>query len=337
MSAMPADSRQPDRDVIHATRAFAQEARSTSWRHLLTDLVLLGATLGLAAMLPWWPARLVASIFGALLVVRGFILYHDYMHGAILRKSRLANAIFFVMGLLLLAPPTSWKKSHNYHHANIGKVKSMAIGSFPILSTEVWRTASSFARLKYRISRHPLTIATAYFTIFFLVICVVPFFKNPREHWDSAVSVVVHFGLAIAIGVLAGWPVLFFAYLMPIGIASALGAYLFYAQHNFVGMHVLTEEEWTYYRAALETSSFLELGPVLRWFTGNIGYHHVHHLNPAIPFYRLPEAMAAIPALQHPNVTSLRLRDVIACLRLNLWDTQLGRMVSYREARATGG
>jgi omega-6 fatty acid desaturase (delta-12 desaturase) len=94
-------------------------------------------------------------------------------------------------------------------------------------------------------------------------------------------------------------------------------------------MHVQPREQWSYTRAALESSSYMEMGAVMNFFTGNIGYHHVHHLNPAIPFYRLPEAMAALPALQSPGRTSLRLHDVVTCLRLKLWDPSSGHMVGY--------
>jgi omega-6 fatty acid desaturase (delta-12 desaturase) len=112
-------------------------------------------------------------------------------------------------------------------------------------------------------------------------------------------------------------------------VACCLGGYLFYAQHNFPDMHLQPRDKWTFTRAALESSSYMETGPILGWLSGNIGYHHVHHLNPTIPFYRLPEAMAAVPELQHPGKTSLRPADVLACLRLKLWDPALGRMVGW--------
>ena len=96
-------------------------------------------------------------------------------------------------------------------------------------------------------------------------------------------------------------------------------------------MRILPDAEWTHYRAALVSSSYLRLGPVLRWFTGNIGFHHVHHLNSLIPFYRLPEAMATIPELQHPTVITLRLRDVVACFRANIWDDATRRTIRYRD------
>lgn len=130
---------------------------------------------------------------------------------------------------------------------------------------------------------------------------------------------------------MAGPATAFFVLVLPFTLAAALGAYLFYAQHSFPGIKMLSADEWTYYRAALESSSYLKMGPALSWLLGNIGYHHVHHLNPQIPFYRLPEAMAAIPELQHPTVTTLRPRDIRACLRANLWDEATSQMVSYRE------
>jgi omega-6 fatty acid desaturase (delta-12 desaturase) len=114
-------------------------------------------------------------------------------------------------------------------------------------------------------------------------------------------------------------------------VASAAGAYLFYAQHNFVGMRILPAGEWSYYGAALASSSYLRTGALARWLTANIGYHHVHHLNPHVPSYRLPAAMAAIPELQHPATTTLRPRDILECLRLKLWDPEAGRMVGFGE------
>ena len=123
--------------------------------------------------------------------------------------------------------------------------------------------------------------------------------------------------------------------LLPITLASALGSYLFFAQHSFKRMQIISPESWTYYRAALQSSSHMQLNKLMQWFTGNIGYHHIHHLNTGIPFYRLPEAMAAIPELQSPVTTSLALRDVIDCFNSALWDEDLQRMVSFREARKT--
>ena len=129
-----------------------------------------------------------------------------------------------------------------------------------------------------------------------------------------------------------GFDTVFFVVLLPMTIASALGSYLFFAQHSFKGMRVMAPESWTYQRAAMESSSYMRLNTLMRWITGNIGYHHVHHLNVRIPFYRLPEAMSAIPELQTPSTISLAPRDIADCFRSALWDEEEQRMVSYREA-----
>jgi omega-6 fatty acid desaturase (delta-12 desaturase) len=119
---------------------------------------------------------------------------------------------------------------------------------------------------------------------------------------------------------------------IPFTIASAMGAYLFYAQHNFPGVQFRSREEWNYVFAALQSSSYIRMSRLMSWFTGNIGYHHVHHLNALIPFYRLPEAMAALEELQTPLTTSLRPRDVFNCLRLKLWETDTDTLVPLRRA-----
>jgi omega-6 fatty acid desaturase (delta-12 desaturase) len=225
----------------------------------------------------------------------------------------------------------SWRL-HNYHHANVAKLGGPAIGSFPIMTTTEWRTASRGRRFFYRFSRHPLTMLLAYITIFFYSLTIEPLLKTPRKNWDSVASLAVHGGALALLWSLGGFALALLVLILPFAIASSLGAYLFYAQHNSAGIRMFRPEEWTYFRAALQSASFLDMGRVMSWFLGNIGYHHVHHLNPGIPFYRLTEAMSAIPELQHPTVTTLWPRDVIAAFRSNLWDEAASRLVSYREA-----
>ena len=111
-----------------------------------------------------------------------------------------------------------------------------------------------------------------------------------------------------------------------------MGAYLFYAQHNFPGAKYKNNTEWNYTHAALESSSYMDLNPFMQWVTANIGFHHIHHLNSKIPFYRLPEAMAAIPELQEPKTTSLMPSDIIACLKLKVWDPEKNSMIGYEDA-----
>ena len=333
MNIEPLTGVRSDKELLNATRYFAQELRAQSWWYVASTSLILISMLVITVLAPWWPMRLIFSILSGLVVVRGFILFHDYMHGAILRDSRFAKAIFYCYGALLLTPPSSWRESHNYHHRNVGKLAISNIGSFPILTTNEWKKASFSERLKYRVGRHPLTIASAYLSVFLFNICLASFFRNPRKHWGSAIVLMIHLVVIFLVWLSFGLQILLFACILPLWIASALGAYLFYTQHNFPGMRVLNEDEWTYHEAALQTSSYMKFGAVMRWFTGNIGYHHVHHINSSIPFYRLPETMAAIPELQNPKITSLHPRDILACLRLKLWDPSKQRMVSYRDSQ----
>ena len=121
---------------------------------------------------------------------------------------------------------------------------------------------------------------------------------------------------------------------MPAVVSSALGSYLFYAQHNFPGARFKPKEEWNYVYAALHSSSFMQMSRLMHWFTGNIGYHHIHHINPRIPFYRLPEVFKAMLEFQNPVRTSLRLQDIYRCCRIKVWDPDRGKMIGLSEIYA---
>jgi omega-6 fatty acid desaturase (delta-12 desaturase) len=320
------------KELIRATAPYAVENVAQSWWLAGSTFGLMIATLAGAAIAPWWPIRLLLSILGALIMVRAFITYHDYMHGAILRTSRLAWLLFRIYAVFALTPPRSWRKSHNYHHGHVGQISEASIGAFPLITTKMWREATPAQRASYRFQRHPLVVLFGYITIFAYSICLLPLMQKPLRNWDAALVLLGHIGLITLLWIYGGFDVAFFAVLLPMTIASALGSYLFFAQHSFKRMHVISPEAWTYYRAALESSSYMRLNRLMQWFTGNIGYHHIHHLNIRIPFYRLPEAMAAIPELQSPVTTTLAPRDIIECFRACLWDEDTQRMVSYREA-----
>ena len=143
------------------------------------------------------------------------------------------------------------------------------------MTAEMWRTASRGERIRYRVIRHPITILCAYLTIFFFSVTLLPLLRRPSRHWDSALALLAHGTAIAALWLLGGFDAVFFALFLPMAMTGALGGYLFYAQHSFPGMRILPEAEWTVYRASLVSSSYLKLGTVLRWFTGNIGFHHV--------------------------------------------------------------
>jgi omega-6 fatty acid desaturase (delta-12 desaturase) len=199
------------------------------------------------------------------------------------------------------------------------------------MTVEAYAAATPRQRLAYRFSRHPLNISLAYVTIFLYGMCFRSLVAQPRMHLDSAVSIAVHAAVVTVTALLGGVDAMLLVVMLPCAVASAIGAYFFYAQHNYPTVKLRKRSEWDYNFAALESSSFIQMNRLMHWFTGNIGYHHVHHLNFMIPFYRLPEAMAAIPELQNPGLTSLSPRDILACIRLKLWDPQQDRMITFKE------
>ncbi len=326
-------------ELARATKPYAIETRWLSWWHLGSTLIVLAGSLSLACHDgPLW-LRITGSILTGLVLVRLFVIYHDQQHGTILQGSLLASCIMTVFGLLSLNPPGIWRRSHNHHHGNNAKLYGNQIGSFPVMTTQRYESASKGERLAYSASRHPLTIAMGYLTVFFYGMCVRSFVVNPSKHFDSAIAIFLHVALAIGLAFI-GLDILILGLVLPVLVGSAVGSYLFYAQHNYPGVQLRARTDWNFVFAALNSSSYMTMTPLMHWFSGNIGYHHIHHLNPRIPFYRLPEAMAGIPELQSPVTTSLGWRDIRDCFRLKLWDTIKSEMVPFsRKATAdqTGG
>ncbi len=322
-----------ERELRGQLRRFAQEDRRRTQRECWLTLALLVVSAGVAiASRAPWPLRVAASILEGLVLVRGFVLFHDVMHGALFRGSRAARTVFTIFGALVLTPASVWRETHDYHHGHTAQIVGSHIGSYPLVTVSMWRRMSRAQRLAYRFARHPLTILGAYATVFVGGMCVVPFLRAPRRHRSAGVIVLVHLLAWVAALATHHFVPFVLGYLAPLSLACAVGAYLFYAQHNFVGVEITSRENWSPVRAALRSSSHFEMGPVLRFFTGNIGLHHVHHLHAGIPFYRLPEAARATPWLQEATRTSFPPRDVVRCLRLKVWDAVEGKMIGYPSA-----
>jgi omega-6 fatty acid desaturase (delta-12 desaturase) len=315
-------------ELANETKPFAREDRRRSWLHVWSTLAILIGLLGATCLDVHSLVRVVCSILAGLVFVRMFVIYHDHQHGTILRGSLLADALMLAYGLCVLTPSSIWKRSHNHHHKNNGKMVPVSIGSFPLMTTVTYAQASRWERFGYAAARHPMTMLLSYGSLFVYGMCLRPFLARPREHWDGGTAIVLH-AVLIAVLAIARPDVLVFTYVLPLTLAAAVAAYLFYAQHNFPSFEIKPAGEWDYAFAGLKSSSYLRTGPVMRWFTGNIGYHHVHHINAHIPFYRLPEAMAAIKELQSPPTTSLHPVEIYRCLRLKLWDSQKKRLVTF--------
>jgi acyl-lipid omega-6 desaturase (Delta-12 desaturase) len=320
--------------TLHArTRAYAKDHSVKSWWCVLsTTFFLAVATAGtlpgllLIGKIPL-AARIICSALAGLLSLRLFVIYHDQQHRAILPKSRLAEFFMRLFGIWALSPSSIWRSSHDHHHAHNSKLRGSHIGSYPIMTREQYQKSSRGNRFKYLFMRHPLTILFGYIFVFIYGMAINPFLNSPRKHYDCLLSLLTHIALATLLVCWFGWVTMALALVFPRFISTALGSYLFYAQHNFPGVVFNDKNGWTFEKAALESSSHLKTNPLMRWFTANIGYHHIHHLNHKIPFYRLPEVWKAMPELQNPKTTSLHPLDILRCLRLKVWCVETQRMV----------
>ncbi|MCB0632058.1 MAG: fatty acid desaturase [Saprospiraceae bacterium] len=321
-----------EKQLIRATKPFAREERARSWWYTISTFgLIIVAFFGIFSPTPLW-AKIISSIVLGLTLIRFFIIYHDYAHNSILQDSLVAKWLFAFFGLYILAPLSIWRRSHDHHHQHNSKLYTSSIGSYPIVTKEKFLSASRKEQRLYLFARHPLTILFGYIFVFIGGMCIRSLMNNPKRHWDSALSLLVHVLTGVIMFMAAGWTGLLLGLILPSFIAFSMGAYLFYAQHNFPGVFFADKNGWTYINAAMLSSSYMTMNPVMHWFTGNIGYHHIHHLNAKIPFYRLPETYHAIPELQNAKTTSLNPRDIIACFRLKVWDVEQQKMVSLHEA-----
>jgi len=326
--------RRDSRELLIASKEFASENKWTSWW-------CLGSTIVVSVILFWiavsdlhYLIRIAGSVALGFVFVRLFVIYHDFQHNALLQNSRIAKAIMVFYGLFSLNPSSVWNRSHDHHHAHNSKTFGPNIGSYPIITTDAYQELSDGDKFRYSLARHPVTMLFGYVTVFLWGMSVRPFLQNPVRHFDGLLAVVVHFSL-LALLASYGFDGALLGFIVPSLFASCVGAYLFYAQHNFPSARLRRGKEWNHVDAALNSSSYIPMSWPMRWFTGNIGYHHVHHLNARIPFYRLPEAMNALVELQSPRTTTLGWNDIRGCLKLKLWDAELDRLVGFDEAKLT--
>lgn len=321
------------KQLILATRPYATEDRAKSWLYTLSTLALLLLFFS-CAFYPFPPfIRVGFAFMEAMLLSRMFVIYHDYLHKTILANSKAANFIFTIFGFFMLTPKSIWQRSHDYHHAHNSKLYTSSVGSFPIVTKDRFLKMTRGQQINYLFIRHPLTIALGYIFAFTWGMSLLSLLRSPRKHWDSFLALIFHFGLIILLVINFGWTVALLAVIIPVTIAHGLGSYLFYVQHNFPGATYEEKEGWTYIGAAFNSTSWLKMNRLMQWFTANIGFHHIHHINARIPFYRLPEVFNAFPEFQNPKTTTMRPKDIVSCLRLKVWDPKLNRMLTMKELR----
>jgi acyl-lipid omega-6 desaturase (Delta-12 desaturase) len=321
------------KDLILASKQFAGENRLRSWLEILGSVLLAGVLFASTFVLTIWPLQLIAGIACGLTYVRLFVIYHDYQHRAILQNSTAASLLMQFIGIFLLAPQAIWKRTHEHHHNNNSKLTMTGIGSYPTISKARYLGLKKREKFIYLLNRHPLTIILGYFTLFIYWLNLKSFFQSPTKHLDSLLALVLHGAAAYAIWSFFGPTVFLISWFIPFFLAFGMGSYLFYCQHNFPGAKFCENHDWTYVNAAMASTSFMPMNPLMQWFTGNIGYHNVHHVNSRIPFYRLLEAYKSMPELKNSPTTSWHPAEVWRCFMLKLWDPEQDKMITMKQFR----
>ncbi|MGE3172212.1 MAG: fatty acid desaturase [Planctomycetota bacterium] len=279
----------------------------------------------------WWITTPLMLLAGALLV-RVFIIFHDCGHGSFFR-SHWANSFWgFVTGLLTFTPYYHWRGEHAVHHGSTGDLDRRGIGDIWTMTVQEYLEASRWRRFSYRLSRNPVVLFVVAPLVMFLVLQRIPrkdFGRRERRSvWVmNAAVLAMAVGLAALFGVVP-YMVIQLTVLM---VAGAGGVWLFYLQHQFEDAYWERGDDWDYAAAALQGSSFFRLPRVLQWFSGNIGFHHVHHLSPRIPNYNLEACHRSDPMFE--AVPPMSLWQGVRALGLKLWDESSKKLVGFRHAR----
>ncbi len=270
---------------------------------------------------------LILAVPTAGFMVRLFIIFHDCCHGSFLRTMKANDRLGLVLGVFVLTPFYQWKHNHAIHHATAGDLDRRGIGDVYTMTVEEYLAAPWYKKIGYRIMRSPMIL----FTIgSFLVFTVTHRFweksDGRRERssviWTNIALVAVVAWLVIEIG----WAAFLMVEIPILLIACSSGVWLFYVQHNFDPTYWERHADWEFFNAGMDGSSFYKLPRLLQWFTGNIGFHHIHHLSPKIPNYKLEECHVENPVFQ---IEPLTFKDSLKSLFFRLWDEKQKMLVGW--------
>lgn len=334
---MPESQKQRVRRLAAHCQKYRGSVPKLAVQQLITTLVplilVIGAMFATVEHAYW--ATLLLAIPAAGLLVRAFIIQHDCGHGSFFASRPLNDFVGRCMSVLTMAPYGLWRREHAQHHATSGNLDRRGAGDIDTFTVSEYLQLSPLQKFRYRLYRNSFFLFGIGVPTYFVILQRLPWLHAlpPRETWRSVVGLniglvafylplVYFFGLSNVLWV--GLPVLH--------IAAAAGGWLFFIQHQFEETTWDKAEGWDFQVAALLGSSYYQLPRALNWFTGNIGLHHIHHLNSMIPNYRLMACLNASPELQ--SINKLTLRDSIRCARLKLWDEAERRLIRFDELPA---
>lgn len=294
----------------------------------LVPYAALWCLMYLSLSVSYWLTTACALLAGGFLV-RAFIIFHDCGHGSFFKSRKANDVLGFITGVLCFTPYHHWRWEHALHHATSGDLDRRGTGDVWTLTVQEYLQASGWKRFAYRLARNPVVLFVLAPACLFLFKQRFPA-RNaaPRErrsvYWTNLALLALVIGLSCLFGLKT-------YLLLQLGIlvaAGSCGVWLFYVQHQFEGVYWARQENWDYCTAALQGSSFYKLPKILQWFSGNIGFHHIHHLSPRIPNYNLEKCHQAEPLFQ--TVKPVTLFASLKSLSFRLWDEQRRKLVGFR-------
>lgn len=313
---------------------YAKTDQAKSIKQILNTmipLVVLWYVGYLTLSISYWvtlPILIVAAGF----MVRTFIIFHDCCHQSFFKSRRANNILGTITGVLTLVPYEQWKNSHNTHHATSSNLDKRGTGDMWLLTVKEYNESSKWTKLKYRIYRNPIMMLG----IGPIAVFVIEYRMNAKgarrkERINTHVTNLSIVGLYTLLSLAVGWQAFLMLQIPVLLVSGMLGIWLFYVQHQFEDSYFEHDDEWSYVHAAVEGSSYYKLPKVLQWITGNIGFHHVHHLSPRVPNYHLEEAHEAAPPLQ--KATTITIKSSFKSLTYRLWDEDSKKFMSFSQAK----
>jgi acyl-lipid omega-6 desaturase (Delta-12 desaturase) len=297
------------------------------------SLAVIWVLAWMALKVGWWWLALPLVLPAAGFLVRLFMIQHDCGHGSFFENRAANDWVGRAIGVLTLTPYDYWRRTHAMHHAASGNLDRRGLGAIETLTVAEYQALKPSQQLGYRLYRNPFVMFGLGPAFVFFIMQRLPLgLMREWRAWASTLanSAGIVVGLGVLIWLVGAGPVLVIN-ITTMLVAATIGVWLFFVQHQFDGVAWSRNGEWKRHDSALSGSSHYDLPPVLRWFTANIGVHHVHHLSSRIPCYRLTEVLRDHPELN--DVSRLGLKESFRCARLALWDESAGRMVSFKELR----
>jgi omega-6 fatty acid desaturase (delta-12 desaturase) len=334
----------------HSTANSTPKRSTKEWKDLITEyqqphmgraiwqiantigpVLLLWITMFFVKDISLWLC-IPLAILGGFFLVRTFIIFHDCGHGSFFKSKKANSVLGFITGILTFTPYHHWRWEHAMHHATNGDLDRRGIGDIWTLTVEEYLASSRWMKVSYRFIRNPIILFIFAPIVLFFILERLPSSKaKPREKRSVHLMNVTLLAWSVCMSMIYGFLPWLVIQVTMMSVAAICGLWLFYVQHQFEETYWAQSKDWDYTAAAMEGSSYYNLPRIMQWFSGNIGYHHIHHLNPLIPNYNLERCHNSDSYFQ--QAPELRLFSSLKSIQLRLWDEVNSRMITFRELK----